>query len=446
MTRLIQLSVRNFKNLTAIELPINQGATIIAGENGAGKTSILDAIEALIRGADAFPEMAIRRGANKCELSGTFDNGYKVDRVISQGKTKLSVTGPDGKPPKGGAQTFLNGLINARAFDPNSFAEAPAKTQVETVRRVTGLDTKAIDQQIQMAFDMRTNINRDVEQLRARVEAAPVHKDAPIEPVDVKDLVESLRKVAEVKKANDDRRKALETKQEADAKGWELHREAIEAMEKILDEIERLNGALVAANERTRLIHSNCLAADSATAEIKSQVDALIDPDPKPIEDQIAGAAEANKKLTDNQARAELIKQYEQAAQDASALTELIKEKRDARTALISEAKMPIEGLDVTDSEVTVNGVPIKQLSHSQQMEIGVAIEAATNPELRLLVVREAYACGAKRLKAIIDIAVKRDFDVILEVLDESIPGAIIIEEGAIVGQSQPGQLDLGLE
>lgn len=438
MTRLIQISIRNFKNITAIELPIKEGATILAGENGAGKSSVMDAIEALIRGPAAFPEMPIRRGASKCELAGEFDNGYKIERVIGQGGTQLKVTGPDGRPPKGGAQTFLNKLFSARAFDPNSFAEADAKTQVETVRRVTGLDTSAIDLAIKQAFDARTDINRNVEKLKAQLDAMPLHADAPANPVDVKQLVEELRRLNDEKSTNDFVRNGLEKQETALHEAITAHNAAAKKVHDIEEQITELQIKLAQAKKEYAESTEATALVEKVTRDMRIAVGTIQDPDTKPIEEKIANAGELNKKLEQNEARKLVQKDYDVAASDALALTELLEEKRAERTALVASAKMPIPGLDVTDNEVTVDGVPIKQKSHSEQMEVGVAIEAAANPELRLLVVREAYACGRARLQSIIDLATKRNFDVLLEVLDESIPGAIVIEEGAIAGAPEP--------
>jgi len=42
-----QLSIENFRNITSVSLPLSKGVTVFVGENGAGKTSILDAVHLL---------------------------------------------------------------------------------------------------------------------------------------------------------------------------------------------------------------------------------------------------------------------------------------------------------------------------------------------------------------------------------------------------------------
>ena len=42
-----QLSIENFRNITAMSLSLDEGLTAFTGDNGAGKTSVLDAVHLL---------------------------------------------------------------------------------------------------------------------------------------------------------------------------------------------------------------------------------------------------------------------------------------------------------------------------------------------------------------------------------------------------------------
>lgn len=55
----------NFKKLTAVAISPDGAVTVLSGDNGAGKSSILDGIEATLTGKDALPEKPIRDGATK---------------------------------------------------------------------------------------------------------------------------------------------------------------------------------------------------------------------------------------------------------------------------------------------------------------------------------------------------------------------------------------------
>ena len=44
-----RLVVRNFRNLTALDVPLRKGVTCIIGENNTGKTAVLDAVRFALR-------------------------------------------------------------------------------------------------------------------------------------------------------------------------------------------------------------------------------------------------------------------------------------------------------------------------------------------------------------------------------------------------------------
>ena len=65
--RIVRLQAQNVKKLKAIDITPKPGAplVIVAGNNGEGKTSVLDAIMWALGGADAVPKDPIRHGQTK---------------------------------------------------------------------------------------------------------------------------------------------------------------------------------------------------------------------------------------------------------------------------------------------------------------------------------------------------------------------------------------------
>jgi len=59
---LLELKVRNFGIIEAIDLNLNPGFNVITGETGVGKSLVVDAIEALLSGK--LDEEDIRHEAN----------------------------------------------------------------------------------------------------------------------------------------------------------------------------------------------------------------------------------------------------------------------------------------------------------------------------------------------------------------------------------------------
>lgn len=75
-----QLSIENFRNITSMSLPLSKGVTAFIGENGAGKTSILDAVHLLGTGKPF--------------------STHRIDNVISRNADAVQVVGHMAGPSK----------------------------------------------------------------------------------------------------------------------------------------------------------------------------------------------------------------------------------------------------------------------------------------------------------------------------------------------------------
>src|SRR6187455_1899705 len=65
------LSIRDFVVVSALELELEPGFTVLTGETGAGKSILLDALGLLL--GDRFEPRQIRAGAERAELAAAFD-------------------------------------------------------------------------------------------------------------------------------------------------------------------------------------------------------------------------------------------------------------------------------------------------------------------------------------------------------------------------------------
>lgn len=99
--RLLSLHLQDFRNLATVELSPSPRATILVGENGQGKTNLLEAVYLLTTlkplRASRLQEL-VRFGAAEAHVAGDFDGPGGVRRVAVQvgpgGRTALL----DGKP------------------------------------------------------------------------------------------------------------------------------------------------------------------------------------------------------------------------------------------------------------------------------------------------------------------------------------------------------------
>src|SRR6187455_526739 len=65
------LSIRDFVVVSALELELEPGFTVLTGETGAGKSILLDALGLLL--GDRFEPRQIRAGAERAELAAAFE-------------------------------------------------------------------------------------------------------------------------------------------------------------------------------------------------------------------------------------------------------------------------------------------------------------------------------------------------------------------------------------
>ncbi len=93
---------------------------------------------------------------------------------------------------------------------------------------------------------------------------------------------------------------------------------------------------------------------------------------------------------------------------------------------------MPIKGLGVDDEGVAFNKIPFGQLAKSEQIKISLAIAMATDTELKLIRIMDGSLLDSDNLKAIGEMAEKKDYQIFIEVVDDSGEVGFFIEDGKV--------------
>jgi len=421
--KVIQLQARNIKNLKAIDITPGDGAVVLRGSNGAGKSATLEAMMMALTGKK-IPE-PVRRGKKKAEVNVDMGD-YRVRLCLSTtGAPRLEVWDADRKKVSS-PRAFLDKIIGQLAFDPLPWTMSKPADQRQTLMELTGLDFTKANAQRQAAYNERTIINRQIRDAEGSLSCVDApDKDTPKEEVSVAGAVELVSKLREKRAAYVSWKNEMAGRKD-DVVFWG---EKMQAIEEKIEDLRAQHADIVAKQ-------SIAIKAEKSTATKEP-----MNPTDEDIAKGEAGIALAEQ--TNIAVRnAKLYREYEgkiRELQDKSQrLTDEIEEIDRTKATKIAEAEYPIEGLSVDDEQVLYNDVPVSQLSSGEQIRVATAVAMALNPTLRVICVREGSLLDDEGKQAMQDLAAERDYQLWMEVVGTEGAG-IVIEDGLILGEHMEG-------
>lgn len=344
-------SIENTKRVRAVELkPAQDGLTVIGGNNGQGKTSVLDAI-AWALGGDKFRPTNAHRDDSVLPpaIRIVFDDGLVVER---KGKNSaLTVTRPHGS--KGG-QKLLDEFVSHLAIDLPKFLEASDTEKAKVLLEIIGVGDKLsqMDAEESDLYNQRRALGRIVDQKMAFIQSLPYYPDAPAEPVDSVEMLHKLQAIIAQNQENERRRQDVDR----------LTR-------------DRYNASLALADAQ-RNYDNACVALREAEAIVKH----LKDGDTHEIEMALAHADEINRKVRANLDKEKAEEDGKASSHEYDQLTARIDEIRRERQALLEGAELPLPGLGVEDGCLTYNGKKWDCMSGSEQLRVATAIASRLKP------------------------------------------------------------------
>lgn len=430
--RIIQLTAENIKRISAVSITPDGNLCVIGGKNGAGKTSVLDAIEYALAGKHSLPPEPLRRGTKKGKVTLQFDgdDSMVVTRTFTRaGGGSLHVTVGNGEPVTS-PQTLLDKLCGRIAFDPLEFTRMKSAQQAETLRELLGLDFSALDKRRAELFSERTAINRAVKTLEAQLTTTPRHDDAPAEEVSVLQLAETLREAETENRAHEEQRRALRQREE-DHQLLKLN------LENARNNVARLERELVEANDAVTSTMITVEKDHRDLQALRQDIEALVDHDTAPIHRQLSTAEETNRRVRHNVKAGELAEQFKSKKAEAVRLTADIDEIDTKKDRQLSDAQWPIEGLGFDDSSVTFNSLPFDQASSAEQLRVSVAMGFALNPKIKTVLIRDGSLLDTNNLGLIATMAEEQDGQVLIERVGTGAECSVIIEDGHVLASDE---------
>ncbi|WP_350351916.1 ATP-binding protein [Microbacterium sp. A8/3-1] len=411
-----RFSVTDYKGVRQIDLSPSGSLVVIAGGNGAGKSSFIDAITELFdpKGSKLTPK-PIREGADEARAEYVDEAlQLRISRVWKKNGTAgtLQVEALDGAKYSRPSDVVA-GLLGGAIFDPVEFLNLDERRQRDALLAKVDLpfDLDTLGREKAGAEQRRLEAGRELKRLQGALDSLPKPADdAPAEEV------ASATILAELDEAQSAVRTAESIRREYDTLGYQY------------DELTRQHNEIMQRREQIGQQQEAALArlnALPATPEIE------------PIQERLRNLDEINQAVRERKA-------YERTAADLAAashlhegaqtaLDEIEKTKRDG----LAKAKFPVDGLSVDEDGVTFDGVPFGQVNSAMRRRVAFAIATSGDPKLKLVIVKDGDLLDADSVAAIREIAEERGYMVLMERdRDESRRIGFTVRDGALADEA----------
>lgn len=426
---IISLQAENVMRLVAARItPDPDGHLVpISGDNGAGKSAVLAAIEWALGGKGSIPGTPVRQGADRARI--VLDLGDIVVRrtVTPSGGGALEVANKEGAVFKG-PQGLLDRLTGDVAFDPMAFLGLRPGDQRAALQQLVGLDLSDLDTKKRKLLDARLLSRNAVAVDEARLAERPCYDGVPDDEIKTADLFAEMKEAEAQRALNDDARQ-----KEANAaaalnalrRDEDVQTECIRTLERQLKQATMTRDATLEA----------ILRQGQACDILKADLIVLVEPDIAAIQRGITEVDLVNQKVRANQERGRVVAALEETRAAVVNLRAKLATVDQERKDRLAGAEFPVPGLGFDENGVTFNDLPLEQAARSQQIRVAVAMGLAGRPRVRVLLVREGNDLDAEHVRLLAELAAEHDAQVWLERIEPDQPCSILIVDGTPAGQ-----------
>ena len=426
--KIISLSSENVLRLNAVEITPGGNIVIVGGKNGEGKSSVLNSIELAMAGVDSkrYPE-PLHRGAKKGKIVCDLDD-IVVERSFTESGSYLKVMTKEGAAYPS-PQKMLSKLVGEISFDPLSWAQMDQRKQLDTLKRLVGMDFTDEDAKRKEIYEQRAAVNSEVRRLTAVLASSQKHPDAPDSEVSVQALMGELKR-REAHNRRIDEQKSLIGRLSHKVLQQTQKMEAIDTgIEDLKAEFERSLSALKvrlkgAEDEHKTAVYERDVAVTT--------FDAMKSIGTEAVTEEINTADSVNRMVRENKERAKTELELADESEVAESLTAQINDIDTAKIKKLSSAKFPVEGLSFDENGVLFNSIPFQQASSAEKLRVSVAMGIAINPKLRVLLVRDGSLLDEENLKLLAEMAEEADAQVWVERVGKGKECQVIIEDGTV--------------
>lgn len=410
--RVSKISITNILGIEGLEIAPGT-ITCLSGANGAGKTSVIEAVRSVLSGG--HDATLLRNGATEGEVVLVLDDDTTIRRRVTEGKSDITVSHPQfGKISKPAA--YIKKLADALSLNPIQFLTAPKKQRVDILleaipMKVTAADLgsvpmvalKGIDLDAhalevigavsKSVYDLRTGVNRSATDKRSTIRQMSATLPPAAPEGDWNDVLtattgewQALHKATSAKLAEIEAER-ITAKEAADEEAFASATKVREDLQAAIDKLKAEANAEIA-----RLTEGESEACERADAEAKAKREAE-EAAFRPKEAELKEAIGHARAMVEQQAQAEKAREYiatltDEAGQleaESAKLTDALSGLNTLKASLLKD--LPIEGLSVQDGEIFIDGVPFDRVNTAERVSVAIQVAGLRAGELGLVAV-----------------------------------------------------------
>lgn len=469
-SKITAFSVQDFKRVRLVEIQPNEnGLTIIGGNNGQGKTSVLDAI-AYALGGEAFrPSNANNSDGDANAHIKVEIDGLVVERAGKNGALKVT----DARGMKGN-QTLLNRIVSKFALDLGNFMKAndSEKTKMlldmfpELRTSLEELKTKSAE-----IYNDRYGVNQEIRRLSATLSGMAAYADVPAEEIDIADLNRRLTDanaernaivadIAATKSAERDAdimeerlhgvKRSIEQETANLASIETRHKAETEKIQRLISELQRKLEEQTAnypkevkeANDNIETLRRQQFAYEQDIAKMRDESSrklnelALRQADAEKriseIQVEIDNCALTNEKVRKNIERSRLAAEIEELQKQSDEKTQELQEIDANRKKLLQKADLPLPELSIdADGILLYKSQKWDCMSGSERLKVATAISMNTKPGCGFVLVDGLEAMDSKTLEDFNAYLTERGMQCIGTIVGDN-NATVLIEDGMV--------------
>jgi len=396
--KILRLSIKNFMGIRAAEFSPDGHSIEVTGGNAIGKTSILNAVKALFSGID---ESQIHVDTERAEVFAELEEVSIEQKLSACGRLATTVKTSDGVKLSKPA-TYLKEIANALAFNPVAFFFLPKAEKRAALLRAMPIridrnemlhiadeimgDTAVefsvfvqthpeasrvdytdhgllvLDRLFRIAYEARHAIGVELKEKRAILETA----EASLPPAEF----------------NADEFRALDAEiREAD--GLDLDIATLDgAIEAAAIEVEQVGEEIERLKKKQDAIAESMVKGVDRLDELKKRREALDVMAKRSKHAVMLDARAVSKAREDSLAKLSKVRDSEVSLAKKRATFQAFVEffEKDFRSVVLASAKLPVENLTITETEILVGGVAVESLSGGEQMRFALSLAEGAIP------------------------------------------------------------------